>query len=65
MVKDLELAQTKLQMAEQVNQDNQQTIKDLQEQRKRDSDALTGLASDVAAICRGHPFCCQEPRSNQ
>lgn len=49
MAKDLELAQTKLQMAEQVNQ---QTIKDLQEQRKRDSDALTGLASDVAAIRR-------------
>lgn len=52
MVKDLELAQTKLQMAEQVNQDNQRTIKDLQEQRKRDSDALTSLASDVAAIRR-------------
>lgn len=52
MAKDLELAQTKLQMAEQVNQNNQQTIKDLQDQRKRDSEALTGLAADVAAIRR-------------
>lgn len=52
MAKDLELAQTKLQVAEQVNQSNQQTIKDLQEQRKRDSEALTGLVSDVAAIRR-------------
>lgn len=52
MSRDLELAQTKLQMAEQVNQTNQQTIKDLQDQRKRDSEALTGLAADVAAIRR-------------
>lgn len=52
MSRDLELAQTKLQMAEQVNQANQQTIKDLQDQRKRDSEALTGLAADVAAIRR-------------
>lgn len=52
MVKDLELAQARLQIAEQVNQDNQRTIKALQEQRKRDSDALASLASDVATIRR-------------
>ena len=52
MVKDLEIAQTKFQMADQVNQSNQKTIKDLQDQRERDSAALTGLAEDVAVIRR-------------
>lgn len=52
MVKDLEIAQTRIQMADQINQSNQRTIKDLQDQRKRDSAALTGLSEDVAVIRR-------------
>lgn len=50
--KELELAQTRLQLAEQANQANQQTIKSLMEQRARDTEALAGLAADVAAIRR-------------
>lgn len=41
-----------LSAASTANAINQQTIKDLQEQRKRDSEALVGLAEDVAYIRR-------------
>ena len=41
-----------LSAASTANAINQQTIKDLQEQRRRDSEALAGLAEDVAYIRR-------------
>lgn len=49
---DLKLAESHLELIQQVNLSNQKTIRELEEQRRRDSAALLGLATDVDAIRR-------------
>lgn len=47
---ELELATTRLAVAEEVNRSNAELIRDLQEQRRRDSDAIASLLETTQQI---------------